>query len=176
MLVSRREFVCNDGILNMSRNVGRQADSTTHTSRATPPAAPGNTQKDIATMAESKKYEITVSTQTQFIPEQSNESGDRYVFAYTITIRNTGSMGAQLISRHWVISDSNNLVQEVRGLGVVGTQPLLKPDESFEYTSGTAITTPVGTMRGSYQMVAEDGTQFEAPVPEFTLSVPRVLH
>ncbi len=176
MLVSRREFVCNDGILNMSRNVGRQADSTTHTSRATPPAAPGNTQKDIATMAESKKYEITVSTQTQFIPEQSNESGDRYGFAYTITIRNTGSMGAQLISRHWVISDSNNLVQEVRGLGVVGTQPLLKPDESFEYTSGTAITTPVGTMRGSYQMVAEDGTQFEAPVPEFTLSVPRVLH
>jgi len=176
MLVSRREFVCNDGILNMSRNVGRQADSTTHTSRATPPAAPGNTQKDIATMAESKKYEITVSTQTQFIPEQSNEAGDRYVFAYTITIRNTGSMGAQLISRHWVISDSNNLVQEVRGLGVVGTQPLLKPDESFEYTSGTAITTPVGTMRGSYQMVAEDGTQFEAPVPEFTLSVPRVLH
>ena len=127
-------------------------------------------------MAESKKYEITVSTQTQFIPEQSNEAGDRYVFAYTITIRNTGSMGAQLISRHWVISDSNNLVQEVRGLGVVGTQPLLKPDESFEYTSGTAITTPVGTMRGSYQMVAEDGTQFEAPVPEFTLSVPRVLH
>jgi len=176
MLVSRREFVCNDGILNMSRNVGRQADSTTHTSRATPPAAPGNTQKDIATMAESKKYEITVSTQTQFIPEQSNEAGDRYVFAYTITIRNTGSMGAQLISRHWIISDSNNLVQEVRGLGVVGTQPLLKPDESFEYTSGTAITTPVGTMRGSYQMVAEDGTQFEAPVPEFTLSVPRVLH
>jgi ApaG protein len=176
MLVSRREFVCNDGILNMSRNVGRQADSTTHTSRATPPAAPGNTQKDIATMAESKKYEITVSTQTQYIPEQSNESGDRYVFAYTITIRNTGSMGAQLISRHWVISDSNNLVQEVRGLGVVGTQPLLKPDESFEYTSGTAITTPVGTMRGSYQMVAEDGTQFDAPVPEFTLSVPRVLH
>ncbi len=176
MLVSRREFVCNDGILNMSRNVGRQADSTTHTSRATPPAAPGNTQKDIATMAESKKYEITVSTQTQFIPEQSNEAGDRYVFAYTITIRNTGSMGAQLISRHWIISDSNNLVQEVRGLGVVGTQPLLKPDESFEYTSGTAITTPVGTMRGSYQMVAEDGTQFEARVPEFTLSVPRVLH
>jgi len=127
-------------------------------------------------MAVSKKYEITVLTRTQFIPEQSDEPGDRYVFAYTITIRNTGSMAAQLISRHWVISDSNNQTQEVRGLGVVGAQPLLKPDESFEYTSGTAIATPVGTMRGSYQMVAEDGTQFEAPIPEFTLSVPRVLH
>jgi ApaG protein len=81
-----------------------------------------------------------------------------------------------LISRHWIITDGSNQVQEVRGLGVVGAQPLLKPGESFEYTSGTAIATPVGTMRGSYQMVAEDGTQFDAPIPEFTLSVPRVLH
>ena len=127
-------------------------------------------------MTENKKYEITISSQTQFVPDQSDESGERYVFTYTITIRNTGSMAAQLISRHWIISDSNSQVQEVRGLGVVGAQPLLKPDESFEYTSGTAIVTPVGTMRGSYQMVAEDGTQFEAPIPEFTLSVPRVLH
>lgn len=122
------------------------------------------------------KYEITVSSQTQYIAEQSDETANRFVFAYTITIRNTGDIAAQLISRHWVISDSNSQVQEVRGLGVVGAQPLLKPTESFEYTSGTAIATPVGTMRGSYQMVAEDGTQFEAPIPEFTLSVPRVLH
>lgn len=122
------------------------------------------------------KYEITVSTQTQYVAEQSDEANNRFVFTYTITIRNTGSVAAQLISRHWIISDSNSRTQEVRGLGVVGSQPLLKPEESFEYTSGTAIATPVGTMRGSYQMVAEDGTQFEAPIPEFTLSVPRVLH
>ena len=122
------------------------------------------------------KYEITVSSQTRYIAEQSDEAANRFVFAYTITIRNTGDIAAQLISRHWVISDSNSQVQEVRGLGVVGAQPLLKPEESFEYTSGTAIATPVGTMRGSYQMVAEDGTEFEAPIPEFTLSVPRVLH
>jgi len=83
---------------------------------------------------------------------------------------------AQLISRHWIITDSDNRVQEVRGMGVVGEQPLLKPDQSFEYTSGTAIATPVGTMRGSYQMVAEDGVAFEAAIPEFTLSIPRVLH
>ena len=176
MLVSRREFVCNDGILNMSRNVGRQADSTTHTSRATPPAAPGNTQKDIATMAESKKYEVSVSTQMQYLADQSDDAADRYVFSYTISIRNSGNVPAQLISRHWIITDARNQVQEVRGLGVVGAQPLLKPGESFEYTSGTALATPVGTMRGSYQMVAEDGTQFQAPIPEFTLSVPRVLH
>ena len=127
-------------------------------------------------MAAEKKYEVTVSSQTQYVPEQSDEDNGRYVFAYTITIRNTGSVPAQLISRHWIITDGRNQVQEVRGLGVVGAQPLLKPGESFEYTSGTAIATPVGTMRGSYQMVAEDGTQFDAPIPEFTLSVPRVLH
>ena len=122
------------------------------------------------------KYEISVSTQTQYVAEQSDEANNRFVFTYTITMRNTGSVAAQLISRHWIISDSDSKTQEVRGLGVVGAQPMLKPDESFEYTSGTAIATPVGTMRGSYQMVAEDGTQFEAPIPEFTLSVPRVLH
>ena len=94
----------------------------------------------------------------------------------SITIRNQGSVPAQLISRHWVITDSQGLVQEVRGLGVVGAQPLLQPGESYEYTSGASIATPVGTMRGSYQMVAEDGTRFEAPIPQFTLSVPRVLH
>ncbi len=127
-------------------------------------------------MAAGKKYEVTVTPQVQYIPDQSDEANGRYVFAYTINIRNTGNVPAQLISRHWLITDSRNQVQEVRGLGVVGAQPLLKPDESFEYTSGTAIATPVGTMRGSYQMVAEDGTHFDAAIPEFTLSVPRVLH
>jgi ApaG protein len=125
---------------------------------------------------ETKRYEITVQVRSTYVPEQSDESSGRYVFAYTITIRNTGDVTAQLISRHWIITDSDNHVQEVRGMGVVGEQPTLKPDQSFEYTSGTAIATPVGTMRGSYQMVAEDGTAFDAPIPEFTLSIPRVLH
>jgi len=123
-----------------------------------------------------KKYEITVTAHTTYIPEQSDAASGRYVFAYTITIKNTGSVTAQLISRHWIITDANNQRQEVRGLGVVGEQPRLKPDESFEYTSGTALATPVGTMRGTYQMIAEDGLQFDAIVPEFTLSIPRVLH
>lgn len=127
-------------------------------------------------MANSKKYEITVTTRTSFIPEQSDVENGRYVFAYTITLTNTGNVGAQLISRHWVITDAENHIQEVRGLGVVGEQPFLKPNESFEYTSGTAIATQVGTMSGSYQMVAEDGVSFDAPIPEFTLSIPRVLH
>lgn len=127
-------------------------------------------------MVAEKKYEVAVSSQTKYVEEQSDEQNERYVFAYTITIRNRGNVPAQLISRHWIITDGRNQVQEVRGLGVVGSQPLLKPGESFEYTSGTAIATPVGTMRGSYQMVAEDGTRFDAPIPEFTLSVPRVLH
>ena len=127
-------------------------------------------------MGSSKKYEISVTTRTSFIPEQSDVENGRYVFAYTITLTNTGSVGAQLISRHWVITDAENHIQEVRGLGVVGEQPFLKPDESFEYTSGTAIATQVGTMSGSYQMVAEDGVSFDAPIPEFTLSIPRVLH
>jgi len=122
------------------------------------------------------KHEITVSARTAFIPDQSDAQSGRYVFAYTITITNTGTVPAQLISRHWIITDSNNQVQEVRGLGVIGEQPLLRPNESFEYTSGTAIATPVGTMRGSYQMVAEDGVRFDAAIPEFTLSMPRVLH
>ena len=127
-------------------------------------------------MAEVRKYHITVSARTNYIPEQSDDAANRYVFSYTITISNTGQMPAQLISRHWHITDAQDKVQEVRGLGVVGEQPFLKPGESFEYTSGTAIATPVGAMKGSYQMVAEDGTQFEAEIPEFILAVPRVLH
>jgi len=127
-------------------------------------------------MEPAEKYAISVSAQTQYLADQSDEEAGRYVFAYTITIRNTGSVAAQLISRHWVITDGRNQVQEVRGLGVVGEQPRLKPGEAFEYTSGTALATPVGTMRGEYQMIAEDGTKFDAPIPEFTLSIPRVLH
>ena len=127
-------------------------------------------------MEEDRRYEITVEARSAFVPEQSDEAENRFVFAYTITITNTGTVAAQLVSRHWIITDADNHVQEVRGPGVVGEQPLLKPNESFQYTSGTAIATPVGTMRGSYQMVAEDGAQFDAPIPEFTLSVPRVLH
>lgn len=127
-------------------------------------------------MAESKKYDIAVSAVPQFITDQSDPDNDRYVFAYTITIENVGTVAAQLISRHWIITDAGDEVQEVRGLGVVGHQPLLQPGERFEYTSGCQLDTPVGTMRGSYQMTAEDGTQFEACIPEFTLAVPRVLH
>ena len=127
-------------------------------------------------MAEEKKYLIDVHPLPQFIPDQSDPENDRYVFAYTITIKNIGSVPAQLISRHWIITDANSEVQEVRGLGVVGNQPLLKPGEAFEYTSGCALATPVGTMKGTYQMVAEDGTPFEAVIPEFTLAIPRVLH
>ncbi len=127
-------------------------------------------------MANERRYEISVSAAVQYLADQSDEKAGRYVFAYTISIRNTGNATAQLISRHWIITDSQGLVQEVRGLGVVGAQPVLQPGEQHEYSSGTAIATPVGTMRGTYQMVAEDGTRFEAAIPEFTLSVPRVLH
>ena len=127
-------------------------------------------------MAESRKYEIEVAAVTQYLEEQSDPASGRYVFSYTITIRNTGTVAAQLISRHWIITDAESHVQEVRGLGVVGHQPFLKPGESFEYTSGCALATPVGTMQGSYQMTAEDGTQFDAQIAEFTLAMPRVLH
>ena len=129
-----------------------------------------------AAMAQQKQYEVGVSAKTQYLADQSDETAGRYVFAYTITLRNAGTVAAQLISRHWIITDSQGLVQEVRGLGVVGAQPLLQPRESYEYTTGASIATPVGTMRGTYQMVADDGTRFEAAIPQFTLSVPRVLH
>ncbi|MGE5385176.1 MAG: Co2+/Mg2+ efflux protein ApaG [Betaproteobacteria bacterium] len=127
-------------------------------------------------MDDNQKYRIEVFAEPQYLPEQSDPDDDRYVFAYAITIRNTGDVPAQLVSRHWVITDADSGVQEVRGLGVVGHQPLLKSGEQFQYTSGCALSTPVGTMKGSYQMVAEDGTHFEAEIPEFTLAAPRVLH
>ncbi|MBL8487795.1 MAG: Co2+/Mg2+ efflux protein ApaG [Rhodocyclaceae bacterium] len=127
-------------------------------------------------MAEATKHEIRVQVKTQYVPEQSDPDNGRHVFAYTINITNLGNVPAQLISRHWVITDADGKVQEVRGLGVVGHQPLLQPGESFEYTSGCSLATPVGTMRGSYQMTAEDGSQFDAPIAEFVLSMPRTLH
>jgi ApaG protein len=122
------------------------------------------------------KREFTVETQPQYLPEQSDPAADRYMFAYHIRVRNTGDVTAQLVSRHWIITDANDRVQEVRGPGVVGEQPILKPGETFEYTSGCPLETPVGRMRGSYQCVAEDGTPFEVPIAEFILAMPRTLH
>jgi ApaG protein len=121
-------------------------------------------------------YEFTVSVKTQYLADQSDTERSKYVFAYTITIKNTGQVAAQLISRQWVIVDANNHIEEVRGLGVVGHQPLLRPGEQFEYTSGTVLATPQGSMAGKYLCVAEDGEQFEAKIPEFILTLPRTLH
>ncbi|MDJ0881399.1 MAG: Co2+/Mg2+ efflux protein ApaG [Gammaproteobacteria bacterium] len=119
---------------------------------------------------------IKVDVETQYVEEQSNPDQDYYVFAYTITIMNQGDMPAKLLNRHWLITDSNQKVQEVRGEGVVGEQPYLKPGEQFTYTSGTMLETSVGTMRGSYEMLADDGSHFDAVIDEFVLSTPRVLH
>lgn len=127
-------------------------------------------------MEEINQHGVVIQTQVNYLPDQSDEPGNRFVFSYTITITNLGHSSAKLISRHWIITDANNHVQEVRGQGVVGEQPLLKPSQSFEYTSGTVLTTQVGTMRGSYQMQADDGAQFDVEIPQFVLSVPRVLH
>jgi ApaG protein len=122
------------------------------------------------------KHKITVQAKVTFIPDQSDSESNRYAFAYTITVNNTGTIAARLISRHWIITDSDSQVQEVRGDGVVGEQPLLEPGQSFQYTSGAIIATPVGTMRGTYHMLADDGTKFDADIPEFTLAMPRMLH
>jgi ApaG protein len=127
-------------------------------------------------MTTNHKYRIAIAVKTAYIPEQSAPERDRYAFAYTITISNTGTVPARLLARHWIITDGNRNVREVRGDGVVGEQPYLAPGASFEYTSGAIIETPVGTMRGSYRMVADDGSTFEAEIPEFVLSVPRTLH
>ncbi|MDX9995294.1 MAG: Co2+/Mg2+ efflux protein ApaG [Rhodocyclaceae bacterium] len=127
-------------------------------------------------MAEAKKYEIAIEVATQYMPEQSDPDEERYFFAYTIKVANIGSVAAQLVSRHWIITDADGKVEEVRGLGVVGHQPMLQPGEAFEYTSGCPLATPVGTMKGSYQMVAEDGTRFDAVISEFVLAMPRTLH
>jgi len=120
-------------------------------------------------------HAIDIAVATRFLDDQSAPESDRYVFAYTIRIHNSGEVPARLISRHWVITDANGKVQEVRGAGVVGEQPWLRPGEDFEYTSGTVLETALGTMQGSYQMVADDGTEFDAPIAPFTLSIPRTL-
>jgi ApaG protein len=121
-------------------------------------------------------YHIQVDVETHYLDDQSAPEQDRYVFAYTITMRNTGTVPARLLSRHWIITDANGKEQEVRGEGVVGEQPHLKPGEGFQYTSGTMLETPVGSMRGSYQMIADDGKDFDAEIPPFTLSLPHTLH
>ena len=122
------------------------------------------------------EYEMLVNINTQYLEEQSDPDRSHFVFAYSVTIKNTGSVAAQIISRHWIITDANENVQEVKGLGVVGHQPFLQPGEQFEYTSGTSMATPQGTMHGEYFCVAEDGEQFNANIPEFVLSLPRTLH
>jgi ApaG protein len=127
-------------------------------------------------MTDTKKYAFKVTVETAYLPDQSNPEDNQYAFAYTVKITNIGNIGAQLISRHWIITDANNHVQEVKGLGVVGAQPSLQPNEQFEYTSGTLLATPVGAMRGSYKIAAEDATFFDATIAPFTLAVPQVLN
>ena len=121
-------------------------------------------------------YRIQVAVQVRYLADQSEEADNRHVFAYTITLANQGEQAVQLLSRHWIITDANNHVQEVRGKGVVGEQPVIQPGQSFEYTSGTVLATQVGTMSGSYQMRVVDDGEFSVPIPQFVLSVPRVLH
>jgi ApaG protein len=127
-------------------------------------------------MAEGKKYAFSVNVETAYLSDQSSPDENQYAFSYTITISNVGSIAAQLISRHWIITDANNHVQEVKGLGVVGAQPLLQSGQQFQYTSGTLLATPIGSMRGTYKIVAEDGTLFDAEIESFTLAVPKMLN
>lgn len=122
------------------------------------------------------RYQIEVRVRSDYVPEQSQPSDRRYVFSYTVTIENSGQEAARLINRHWVIADSNGKVQEVRGEGVVGEQPHLKPGESYRYTSGTILETPIGSMHGSYEMLADDGTRFDADIHPFSLATPTSLH
>ncbi|MCS6766478.1 MAG: Co2+/Mg2+ efflux protein ApaG [Candidatus Protistobacter heckmanni] len=121
-------------------------------------------------------YALKIEVRSQYLPDQSDPDKHQFAFAYTINISNAGTVPAQLIARHWVITDGDGKEPEVKGLGVVGHQPLLAPGQQFEYTSWAAIETPVGSMRGSYFCVAEDGTRFDAPIPEFALAMPRTLH
>ena len=127
-------------------------------------------------MSPSERYQIEVTASAEYVAGQSRPEDDHYVFAYHITVRNTGTVAAQLIARHWVITDGNDKVQEVHGQGVIGEQPSLAPGEHFRYTSGCVLATPVGTMQGSYRMRADDGHEFEAEIPAFILAVPKALH
>ena len=123
-----------------------------------------------------KNHNIDVEVTPSYIKEQSDPQNNHFVFSYTVTISNTGLIAAKLLTRHWIITDGNGAVQEVKGDGVVGEQPHLNPGEGFEYTSGTFMKTPVGTMHGTYQMITDDGVKFDATIPSFTLSVPNFLH
>lgn len=123
-----------------------------------------------------EKNQIDIDVVTNFIPDQSEIDNDRFVFSYTITIHNSGSEAAKLLNRHWLITDANGKTQEVRGEGVVGEQPYLKPGESYQYTSGTILDTPVGSMQGEYEMATDDGTRFLAPIEPFSLAYPQALH
>ena len=127
-------------------------------------------------MQDKPKYAFSVSVETTYLQNQSSPDENQYAFSYTVTIANVGSVAGQLISRHWVITDANNYVEEVKCLGVVGSQPLLFPEQRYEYTSGTLLTTPIGSMRGTYKIVAEDGTLFDAVIEPFTLAVPKMLN
>jgi len=127
-------------------------------------------------MSDKDEYAIHIDVETAYIPAQSVPQQSRYVFAYTIPITNQGAVPAQLLSRHWLITDANNKVQEVLGEGVIGKQPHLRPGEHFRYTSGAILETPVGCMEGRYLMRADDGVEFEAPIPAFSLSTPGTLH
>ncbi len=127
-------------------------------------------------MAHNPGEQIRIDVETMYIEAESEPEAGRYVFAYTITIRNESEAPAKLLARHWIITDGNGKVQEVRGDGVVGEQPRLNPGEGFQYTSGAMLETPMGTMAGSYRMVTDDGDSFEAAIPEFLLSTPRTLH
>ena len=122
------------------------------------------------------RYQIDVSITSRYLPEQSQPQQNRFAFAYDVTIANHGELAAQLISRHWLITDGNGQVQEVRGAGVIGEQPMIAPGASHSYSSGTLMATQVGFMQGSYQMIAEDGQPFEAPIAPFRLAVPGSLH
>jgi ApaG protein len=126
------------------------------------------------------KYQFSVEVEPEYLADQSEPTQASFAFAYTITIRNAGSVPAQLIARHWIISDASGHTEEVKGLGVVGHQPLLKPGEAFQYTSGCRLRTPSGSMHGSFFCVAEDGERFETTVPMFVLEAQgdhkRVLH
>ena len=127
-------------------------------------------------MSKRSAYDIKISIETNYIPEQSLPEQCRYVFAYTITIANTGNTPAKLLRRHWIITDANNKVQEVHGDGVVGQQPHLLPGEIYQYTSGAILETPIGCMQGNYDMLSDDGVEFEAAIPLFSLTMPRALH
>ncbi|CUB05075.1 Co2+/Mg2+ efflux protein ApaG [Marinomonas fungiae] len=122
------------------------------------------------------EHDIVVTVRTEYLEEQSTPEDDRYVFAYHITITNCGTESAKLLSRHWIITNGNEKVQEVKGAGVIGEYPYLAPGDSYDYSSGTVLETVVGVMHGSYRFLSDDGTEFDAPIAPFTLAVPNQVH